>query len=307
MTTTYGTMAGGVTVKTLKALKKLSLVGGKVVCDAELDMNTNQISDVGNIDGVDVSGLGGGLATLADWSSRPSGVRLLPSPADNTATSYAFAAGGLTVKANGLDTYGGGDYFCNPLGFAVSASDYGAVDFSIDLDTFSGQDNLTSGKIWHVFLCLVLGDTDKKGTWCGLRLFFQEGAATEVQLRKCFKPTAGTAHTASNSVDLGADFTGDRAAIRLQIKWDSAQGFKAYYDNAATAGALTAEGTEVGSGSVATGFVQPTISSSTAGSIDSYRAPIGATIMCAIGQSQDRDAADASVCRITALNIHSAS
>tara|TARA_R110000824_G_scaffold66299_3_gene172167 strand:+ start:10780 stop:11688 length:909 start_codon:yes stop_codon:yes gene_type:complete len=302
-------MAGGVTVKTLKALKKLSLVGGKVVCDAELDMNTNQISDVGNVDGVDVSGLGGGLATLADWSSRPSGVRLLPSPADNTATSYAFSgsAGGLTIKANGIDTYGGGDYFVNPLGFALAADNYGAVDFSIDLDTFSGQDNLTSSGIWHVFLCMVLGGTDKKGTWCGLRLFYQYGATNEVQLRKCFKPTAGTAHTASNSVDLGADFSGDRAAIRLQIKWDSAQGFKAYYDNAATTGALEAEGTEIGSGSVATGFVQPTVSTSTASSADAYRAPTGATIMCAIGQNQDKSAGDASVCRITALNIHSAS
>jgi len=250
---------------------------------------------------------GGGLETMSDWSSRPEGVRLLPSPADNSATSYAFAAGGLTVKANGIDTYGGGDYFVNPLGFAVSASDYGAIDFSLDIDTFSGQDNLTSSGIWHVFLCMVLGGTDKKGTWCGLRLFYQYGASTEVQLRKCFKATAGTAHTASNSVDLGADFSGDRAAIRLQIQWDSAQGFQAFYDNAATTGALEAEGTEIGAGSVATGYVQPTVTTSTPSGADAYRAPTGATIMCAIGQNQDKSAGNASVCRITSLNIHSAS
>lgn len=281
-------------------LDLMSVSGGDIVLSADLDLNDNSsLNDAAS---------SGGLSTITDWSSRPSGVRMLPIAADQTASApINFTSDGVVFTCNGEDSYGGGDYFVNPLGFTISAADYGAVDFSVDIDGFSGQDNLTGGKIWHVFLIMVLGGTDKKGTWCGVRLYYHEGQTNEVQIRKAHKATNATAHLASNSAELGADFTGDRAAIRLQVKWDSEQGYKVYYDNAATVAGLSADATEVGSGSVGTGYVQPTVTTSTPGGSDSYRAPTEATILCAIGQSQDQTIGNASECRIVNFNVHSAS
>jgi len=259
------------------------------------------------------------LRTITDWSSRPPGVRMLPVSAGNNSTAYTFGSG-LTVKVDDPDSYGGGDYFVNPHGFAIDASAYGAVDFSVDLDSFSGYDNVESGKIWHVFLAVVLGGTDKAGTWCGIRLLYQPShtndADKHVHIRKVYTETGESAHEASDSKNIADDFTGANAAIRLQVQWDSAQGFKAYYDTATAVSLLThgnpttvLAGTafEVGAGNVAAGYVQPSTAGTTTGTADKYRAPTEATILCAIGQSVDKIAGEASVVRIVNFNVHSAS
>lgn len=192
------------------------------------------------------------LDSVTDWSSVPAPWVLMgPNGSSllDRSNFFSLAAGGMTIKCNHSDSTHENDHAFKPTGIArrVLERDF---TVSIELSTLDGS-SLAGTTYYGIALALHWGRPDHLGQRCWIALWF-DNSGSRWYVRKYIKLPGSTTYVNSNLTELSATAT-PPASPCLKLEWAQDDGFKAWA-RATNGDAYT----EIGGGSVATGYVDPT-------------------------------------------------
>lgn len=208
--------------------------------------------------------MGGGfprtLESVTDWSTAIAGgwTYLAPSSNDQLTRAGAnravtFAAGGMTIKTNHVDSYPIDDNWTAPIGVSRPIDD-GTVTWSIHIDSLAKHTSLVGGTSWGLRTGIYWGAPDTMGAWAGTGLWYSNAAAGTAGDPKwrAFKegklPNATIAAACPFHLISAAATPAD---VYLHCEWSEENGFKGWWSPDGTT--LT----EVGGGTVPAGYWDP--------------------------------------------------